>query len=152
MLKENYNDKKLKQKAFRFAENYTMGQLKGVKKSVDKEGIIKLAGKGMEYFLDPSRIVIGEINEDSFKDAIVPLYVYREQSPLAIQHLVLINIKGKLIIIKEMDNVLKVIEIKDRIIFAEFSTVAPDSPTYGCEICREVIKYQFRGDTLSIIK
>jgi hypothetical protein len=37
MLKGNYNDKKLKQKAFRFAENYTMGQLKGVKKSVDKE-------------------------------------------------------------------------------------------------------------------
>lgn len=147
-FKENSSDKKIRKQALLVAENYSMGQIKDVKKSIDKYGIIKLEGKGIVYFIDPSRIIMGEINEDSFKDAIVPLYVYREQSPLAIQHLVLINIKGKLINIKEMDNVLKVIEIKDRTIFAEVSTVARDSPTYGCEICREVVKYKYKDGEL----
>ncbi len=151
-LKEDPYDKKIIKQALRVAENYSMQQLKDEKKSVDKEGIIRLAGKGIAYFIDPSRIVTGEIDEDSIKDAIVPIYIVREHAALIIEHLVLINKKGKFINVKEMENVLKIIEIKDRIIFAEISTVAPDSPTFGCEICREVIKYQFRGNTFSIIK
>ncbi|HUU39596.1 MAG TPA: hypothetical protein VMW42_01505 [Desulfatiglandales bacterium] len=144
--------KKVKKQAIRVAEDYAKGKLKDAKKSVDKDGIIKLTGNGIVYFIDPSRIVMGEIDEDSDKDAIVPLYVFREQTPLLTEHLVLINKEGKLTNVKVMDNVLKIIAIKERMIFAEVSKVASDAPSFGCEICREVVKYQFSGDTLSLIK
>jgi len=151
-LKEDPSDKKIRKLALAIAEDYSMKQNKDLTRTVDEQGIINLAGKGVLYQIDPSKIVLGEINGDSFKDAIVPLIIFREPSNPMMAHLVLINRNRKLINIKVMDNVLKIIEIKDKIIYAEVSTVTPDSPLFGCEMCREVIKYQLKGDTLSLIK
>lgn len=151
-LKEGSSVDKIKKQAIRIAETYANGQLKEAKKSVSKDGLVVLSDSLTKCLIDPSRIVIGEIDDDTKKDAIVPLYILRDQTLVLTEHLILINRDGKFIIARVLDSEMKILSIKDRVIYAEISKLASDSPFSGCQTCKEIVKYQFRGDSLTIIK
>ena len=145
----NSSENKIKKQAITVGVKQARDQLKKAKKTISKDGLIVISDSDTKYLIDPSRIVIGEIDEDTNKDAIVPLYVFRDQKLALTEHLILIMKNGKFVIAKVLDSELKVLSIKDRVIYVEISKIASDSPYFGCKTCKEVIKYKFfKGDTL----
>jgi hypothetical protein len=149
--KVNSFEIKIRKQAIRVAENHVRDQIKEAKKTISKDGLIVFSNADTKYLIDPSRIIIGEIDQDSNKDAIVPLYFFRDQTLVLTEHLILIKKVGKLVIAKVLDSDMKVLSIKDRVIYVEISKIASDSPYFGCKICKEIVKYNFiGGDTLRI--
>lgn len=147
--KDNSSETRIKKQAIKVGETHARDQLKKAKKTVSKDGLIVISNSDTKYLIDPSRIVVGEIDEDTNKDAIVPLYVFRDQTLVLTEHLILIKKNGKFVIAKVLDSEMKVLSIKERVIYVEISKIASDSPYFGCKICKEVVKYKFlRGDTL----
>jgi hypothetical protein len=144
----NTPEEKIRNQVIITAIDYASGRLTDSKQSVDKNGIITLTEIGMSYIIDPAKIIINEIDEDSEKDAVVPLDILYGQTLVMKEHLILLNTGGKMVIAKTIYNVIKILKIEDRIIVAEISKVGMDSPTYGCAECIEVAKYQFRGGVL----
>ncbi|MCJ7447454.1 MAG: hypothetical protein MUO72_07175 [Bacteroidales bacterium] len=144
----NSPEENVRSQVISIATDYASAQLNNAKKSIDKDGIISMSGNGFSYLIDPSKIIISELDEDSEKDAIVPLNLFRGVTPVKTDHLILINKEGKLVIAKTIYNVIKILKIEDRIIVAEVTKVSMDSPTYGCSECIEIAKYQFREGEL----
>jgi hypothetical protein len=46
---------------------------------------------------------------------------------------------------------MKILKIKDRIIYVEIPKLPPDSPNYNCASCREVVKFKYLNGDLSKI-
>jgi hypothetical protein len=63
-------------------------------------------------------------------------------------HLIVLNSAGIYKVVKTMKDVFNIHAIKNRKIFAEVSTVSPDSPGFGCDECKEVVKYKYRDGEL----
>jgi hypothetical protein len=144
-------EENIRSQVISIATGYALAQLHNAKKSIDKDGIISMSGNGFTYLIDPSKIIVGELDEDSEKDAIVPLTLFRGATPVKTDHLILIKKEGKLAIAKTTYNIIKILKIEDRIILAEITKIGMDSPTYGCSECIEIAKYQFReGDLFRI--
>ena len=146
------SEKKLMKEAVSAGEGYVRGQLGKAKKTVSKDGLIVLSDPDSKYLIDPSRIVTGEIDDDSVRDAIVPVYLFRNQNLISTEHLFLINKNGRLTIATSVISDMKVLSVKDRIIFVEVPNVARDSPNFGCGICKDVVKYKYSGDSLSVVE
>jgi hypothetical protein len=115
------------------------------------DGSIIFSAGDKKCLIDPSNVIIGEIDEDSYKDAIVTIFTFQGQRLPLKEHLIFINKNGKLSISKELDGEMKFLSISDRTIFIETSKMAPDSPFADCQICKEIKKYKFiAGDTVRI--
>ena len=140
--------RKIREQVVAAAENYAMSQLNDAKRSVDEEGIITLFNDGIIYRIDPSKTVTGDLNGDSKKDAIISVLVSRMPIMDQPEHLILLNAKGDFIMAKVIDSEMKVIRIDNGVIAAEVSVISQDSPMYGCESCKEVVHYQFKGGEL----
>lgn len=130
------------------AIDYAGDQFKEAKETVQENGVISIGDNNLQYYIDPGKIITGIIDDDSKLDAIVPIYAYSGKFLLRTEHLILLKKGGEFKIAKVFEDVMKIIEIKDSIIFAEISKVAPDSPTYDCAICKEVIKYRYKNGDL----
>jgi hypothetical protein len=130
------------------AINYTRDKLKDAKKKVAEDGTINIGENQIKYIINPANIVTGLIDDDGDKDAIITISSYNGQFLLKIEHLILIRTNGKFKAPKIIEIDMKIIEIKDRKIFAEISKVALDSPNYDCSICKEVIKYKYKNGDL----
>ncbi len=145
------SEKKAAEEVTDFVVNFLQDKLKDTELPVEEDGMITVRGGGMGYMINCPKIVTGEIDEDRSIDAIVPVYVLRGQSLMSYEHLIVLNPAGKFVVGKTMSDVFNVIRIKNRNIFAEVSTVSPDSPGYGCEECREVVKYKYQdGDLVKV--
>ena len=151
-LKDDSFDKNIRKQAVKVAEIFAMSQLRDTKRTKSKNGLVIISADDSKYLIDPSKIVTGKIDEDTTKDAIVPVYIFRNQTLARTEHLILINKDKKFRIVKVLDSEMKVLAIKERVIYIEISKIASDSPNYGCNICKEIIKYRFTGDSLSKIK
>ena len=144
-------DRKIKKQVIKVAEAYVRKKIEKGKKSVSKDGLIVFSVNDTKCLIDPSRIMTGEIDEDPVKDAIVPLYYFRDQTLLSTEHVILLNKDGRYLIAKVLVFEMKLLAIKNREIIIETSKIASDSPYFGCEICKEVVKYKFvDGDTVRI--
>lgn len=129
------------------ATSYVSGQFEEATKSVDDNGIIRIGNRQMGYTIDPSTIIKGMINNDLKEDAIIPVSFYSGPFLQRTEHLFVMNTDEKSGVTKVLDTLMKVLEIRDGIIYAEVSKVAPDSPLYGCSLCKEIVKYRFsNGD------
>ncbi len=145
------SEQKIRKQATAIAENFVKEKLKDPAKNVTNTGLIIYSEGDTKCLVDPSYIVIGEIDEDSFKDAIVTIFTMVGQRLPLKEHLILLNKNGKLSISKELDGEMKFLSISDRTIFIETSHVAPDSPFADCQICKEIRKYKYvAGDTVRI--
>ena len=143
--KDSDGAEKIKRKVFRIAVRYAKEQLKDPGKKILENGAIVFSGSEMEYLVDPLSIVIGQIDRDTTVDAVITLHIFRNMILTAREHLIMINKGGRLMIATVVNGDMKLLSIKDRIIYVETSKVDPDSPYYGCELCKEVHKYQFVG-------
>lgn len=140
------------------AIDYIMGKFKESNKTVSKDGIVTivdnqinyvtLVDNQLKYVIDPSNIIVGLIDDDANEDAIITIYSFNGQSQSVPEHLILIKTDGKLMLNRVIESDMKIMGIKDRIITAEISKVAPDSPLDGCKRCKEIVKYQFKNGDL----
>lgn len=144
-------EKKIKKQVIRIAESRVRDQMKDARKTITKDGLILFSDGEMKCLIDPVYILIGEIDEDAYKDAIVTIFTFVGQRLRLKEHLILLNKNGKLSISKEFTGEMKFLKITDRTIFIETSHMAPDSPFADCQICKEIKKYKFiTGDTVRI--
>ena len=141
----------IKRKVMDIAINYAKNKLKDSKKSVEKGGIINIVNNQIKYVIDPSRIVVGLIDDDTNEDAIVSISSYNGQFLTTTEHLILIKSNGKFKITKVIERDMRVLKIKDRVIYVEIPKLPPDSPNYNCAICREVVKFKYLNGDLSKI-
>jgi hypothetical protein len=144
-IRNLHSEKKFRNKVLRIAVRHAKDQLKDPEKKILENGSIVFSGSEMEYLVDPLSIVTGQIDEDTTVDAVITLHIFRNMILTAREHLIMINKGGKLMIAGIVDGDMKFLSIQDRIIYVETSKVDPDSPYYGCELCKEVHKYQFVG-------
>jgi hypothetical protein len=145
---DNLSEKKIRKQVLTIAENYAMNQLKDAKKSIARDGIITLGDNQKSYVINPAKILIGLIDDDSVNDAIVSIDSYYRQYQVLTEQLILINTDGKLMLIKDIDTDITILGLKNRVITAEIHTHSRNSPLYNCAACKEIVKYQFRGGDL----
>ena len=158
------NDKKpgseysIKKEAMDVAIKYARDKFKEPKETVGKDGIVTIVDNQINfvtlsifqtrYIIDPSKIEIGLIDEDSDKDAIIYISSINGQDFETPEHLILIKTDGKLVLNRVIESNMKVLGIKDRIITAEVSTRSLNTPLRDCPVCKEVVKYQFKKGEL----
>jgi hypothetical protein len=141
----------IKRRVMDIAINYARDKLKDSKKTVEKGGIVTIVNNQIKYVIDPSKIVVGLIDDDPNEDAIVSISSYNGQFLATTEHLILIKSNGKFKVTKVIERDMTVLKIKDRIIYVEIRKLPPDSPNYNCAICREVVKYKYMNGDLSKI-
>lgn len=145
---KNKTDKKTRKEVISSVENYLKEKLNNPRVSVDQFKMICISDSVEGFQINQSKISIGKIDEDKVDDAIVPVYVLRGQSVMEYDHLVVLNSAGKYKVVKTMNDVFNIHGIKNREIIAEVSTVAPDSPGFGCNECKEIVKYRYKDGDL----
>lgn len=147
----NNSDQKIRKQVIDIAETYVKNKLKDAEKTVTNDGSIIFSSGDKKCVINPSYIIIGEIDENPLKDAVVSIFTFQGQGLPLKEHLILINKNGKLSIAKELDGEMKFLSISNRTIFIETSKMAPDSPFADCQLCKVIKKYKFiSGDTVVI--
>ena len=145
------SDQEIRKQVIDIAESYAKNKLKGAKKTVNRDGSIIYSAGDVKCVINPSYILISEIDEDSTKDAIVSIFTVQGQRLPLKDHLIMINKNGKLSIAKEMNGEMKYLSISNRTIYIETSKMAPDSPFADCQLCKVIKAYKFiGGDTVGI--
>lgn len=142
---------KIRKEAVLISEDYAKNQLIDAKISTNVNGFITIEDSLKKYIFDPSRIVMGFIDADSIEDAIVTLTSYSGEDVILMEHLILLNTNGKLMLIKSIEADMKILQLKDRIITVEVHTKPRTSPLYNCAACKAIINYKFsEGDLVKI--
>jgi hypothetical protein len=105
----------------------------------------------IKYFIDPTKIVNGLIDDDETEDAIMYVYSVTGEGIENPEHLIIIQTDGKFILSRVIESNMKILGIKDRIITAEVSSRSVNTPLRDCHVCKEVVKYKFKsGDLVRI--
>jgi hypothetical protein len=143
-----YIKPRIKKQIMGLAVEYATAKFTAAKQSVQKDGIVNVSDKQISYLIDPATIVTGLINDDSEEDAIITISCYKGKFLVNSEHLILLKTSRKFKLTGELDAVMKIILIKDKIIYAEISKYPADAPAYGCAICKEVVKYQYKDGGL----
>jgi len=147
----NNSDQKIRKQVIDIAETYAKNKFKGAEKTITNDGSIIFTTGDKKCVIDPSYIIVGEIDEDPLKDAVVSIFTFQGQGLPLKEHLILINKNGKLSIAKELDGEMKFLSIGNHTLFIETSKMAPDSPYADCQLCKVIKKYKFiAGDTVVI--
>ena len=147
----NNSDQKIRKQVIEIAETYAKNKLKVAEKTVTIDGSIIFSSGDKKCVINPSYIIIGEIDEDSMKDAVVSIFTIKGQSLPLKEHIILINKNGKLSIAKELNGEMKFLSISDRTIYIETSKMAPDSPFADCQLCKVIKKYKFIACDTAVI-
>ena len=141
-------ESKIKKKALAIAERYASAQLKNPEKTVSSSGAITLYDNQKKYIINPSKVFIGLIDEDSNLDALVSIISLRGQELDQIEHLIILRTNGKLMLIKSIESDMNVLQVKDGIITAQIHTKPRNNPLYYCSSCLEIVKFRFREGEL----
>lgn len=144
---------RVKKEVMDIATDYVAGKFKEAKKTVAKDGVITIGDNQISYVINPSKIVIGLIDQDANDDAIVSIDYYHGQSLVLTEHLILIYTDGQLKLNRVVESNMNILSIKDRVITAEIYTHSRNSPLRDCSACKEVVRYQFKqGELIRIDK
>jgi len=120
--------------------------------TVDAYGVIIIKDDLKRYRIDPSKIFVSQIDQNESKDVLVSLTSTYQQDIGMPEHLILLNINGKLTLEKVVEIDMKIVKLKDRIITGELHTKPRTSPLYNCSHCIEITNYQFLDGDLQKIK
>jgi hypothetical protein len=140
---------RIKKELSGIATDYARSQINGAKVTTDADGTIRIGNEKVKYVIDPSHIVTGFINDDAAEDAVISMEFFDGRFLVRTESLFLMNVNGKFEISLIDESIMRAIEIKDRIIYAEVSKVGTDSPTYGCPLCIRVVRYRFENNKLN---
>jgi len=143
---------RLKEQAVASAREHILEITRNGDVTVDKEGIITITAGRISYLIDPSAVLIEEINEDPLKDVIVPVTGFDDGGMLAKKHLIMINSDNAMLLDTVLTDVVRILKVEDGVIYAELSKVSMDSPYYGCAECVEIASYRFREGKLEKIE
>jgi hypothetical protein len=151
-IKENETPaEKIRKEAVSIAEDYALNQLKNGSIATDANGFITIKDSLRSYIFDPSRIVTGFIDSDSLDDAIVTVTSFSGQDIDLVEHLILLNTNGNLMLIRSFEADMKILRLSDRIITVEVHTKPRTSPLYNCAACKAIINYKYKeGDLVKI--
>jgi hypothetical protein len=117
----------------------------------NQTNFVTSADRQIKYIIDPSKIIIGQVDEDTYDDAIISLSCYIGQYLQNPEFLIITNSEGKLILNRSMESDMRIIGLKNRIITAEIYSHSRNSPLHNCGECKEVVKYQFKkGDLITL--
>jgi hypothetical protein len=139
---------RLKNESIDFATTYVMGKFKTPIKTISNDGTVTITEGQYSYIINPSKIYTGLIDYDNIEDAIVSLDYYHSQNIVLTEHLILINSENKLTLNRSIESDMKILSIKDRVITCEVYTRSRNGPLANCNVCKEVVKYQFRNGEL----
>lgn len=142
---------KIRKEAVAIAEDYAQKQLKNGRITSDANGFITVKDSLKSYIFDPSRIITGFVDDDSLEDAIVTITSFSGQDIDLVEHLILLNTNGNLMLIRSFEADMKILRLTNRILTVEVHTKPRTSPLYNCAACRAIINYRFRdGDLVKI--
>jgi hypothetical protein len=139
---------KVKEKAISISEDYVKTSLNNTKKSVSQNGTITIGDSLKRYIIDPSKIFTGLIDDDLTTDAIVTVISFKGDYLELIEHLIILNTNGKLMLIRSIESDMTILKLENRIITAELPTRPRSSPLFYCASCREIVNYEFRDGDL----
>ena len=145
-------ESKLKKEAIALAKDYASKQLKTPTITTDGFGIITIKDELKRYRIDPSKIMIGQIDLDESKDGLVTVTSTYQQDIGMPEHLILLNTNGKLVLEKVFEQDMKIVKLKDRIITGELHTKPRTSPLYNCSHCIEIVNFQYKDGDLVRLK
>lgn len=142
--KQGVTDKKMRDKIIAEAEAYVNTQLSDPQKAVSELGIIAISDRYTRYIIDPTAITPGNIDDDRKTDAIITLYVFRDQFQTVSQQLILLGSPGnEFTLAGTIESDMKIISIKNGIITADVPEHSRDTPLFNCPSCWEVVKFRF---------
>lgn len=145
------SEKKIRKQVIAIAEDYANKGLKETKKTIAPNGIIIIGDEQKRYLIDPAKIFIGLIDDDSKKDAIITITSFKGEYLDLIEHLIILNTNSKLMLLRAIESDMKILKLQDKVITAELPTRPRSSPLYNCTACREIVKYQFKsGDLIKL--
>jgi hypothetical protein len=145
-------EQKIKDRLLAVAEDYVSGQLKNPEKKVLKDSTIMIGDTMKRYFIQPSQVYAGLINEDETIDGVVSVTSLEKSGKMLNEHLIIINTGGKYLMVRSVESEMRILSVKNRVITADVPTHPVNNPLHDCPVCREVIKYQFRNGELVKIK
>lgn len=164
LLSCTHNDNKtgsgnsVKKEAMDIAVKYAKGKFKEAKETVAKDGIVTITDSQInyvtigdnqiKYVIDPTKIVVGLIDDDTNEDAIITISSFKGQYMEIPEHLIITKTDGKFMLNRSIESDMKIMGINDRVIMAEISTRSRNSPLRDCSVCKEIVKYQFRAGDL----
>jgi len=147
------SDNKNKTGFLSITEEYVSSNLGGDTTKLNLEnGIIVLGDEYKTYVIDPEKIFIGYLDQDTKKDAIVSLSIYLGNTEVTSEHLFIINTGGKLTLIRSLESDMRILNIEDGVITAEIPEHSRNSPLFNCPSCWEVVNYRFINGELSKIE
>jgi hypothetical protein len=145
-------ESKLKNEAVVIAKDYVSKQLKTATITVDGFGMITISDELKRYRIDPSKIIIGQIDQGDSMDGLVTITSTYQQDIGMPEHLILLNTNGKLALEKVFEQDMKIVKLKDRIITGELHTKPRTSPLYNCSHCVEIVIFQYKDGDLVRLK
>ncbi len=142
--KQGVINKKIREKIIAAAEAYVKTQLSDPQKAVSEFGIIAISDKYARFIIDPTAITPGHIDDDRNMDAIITLYVFRDQFQTISQQLILLGSPGnEFTLAGTIESDMKIISVKNGIITADVPEHSRDTPLFNCPSCWEVVKFRF---------
>jgi len=129
---------------------YLSSQLKKPKIEVGTNSI-KIWNEEMLYIVTTKDINIGLIDEDNTQDAIVSYLIVPTGKTKYRKHLLMLN-KGEMKVVCDFISEMKVMQISNRIVYAEIPKYGANSPLHTCDKCMNNIQYKLAGDSLQLIK
>ncbi len=114
----------------------------------EEDGLVTITNEVTGYKMNQDNITTGLIDEDSKEDAIVPFYTTSGKSIMGYYHMILMASADTFVVVKTVSDIFSIHDIKNRKRIAEVSVVSPDSPGFGCDECREVVRYRWNNDSL----
>lgn len=139
----NNSGTRIREEVMGIAENYIADNLGDTTKLILQDGTMIIGGDQKKYVLYPGMIFTGLIDEDTKEDAIVSIFPYQGNFEVTTEHLFIINISGKLTLLRIVESDMKILNIEDGIITAEVPEHSRNSPLFDCPSCQEVVKYRF---------
>jgi hypothetical protein len=163
---QNKNDtdkiNSVRKEAMEVAVKYAKDKFKESKVTVASDGTVTVSDSQIsfvtspdrlyKYIIDPSKTIIGQLDDNTSEDAIILLSFYIGQYLQTPEYLIITNDEGKLSLNRSIESDMRIISLKNKIITAEIYSHSRNSPLHNCGECKEVVKYQFRKGDLTIIK
>ena len=112
-------------------------------KAVSEFGIMAISDKYARFIIDPTAITPGHIDDDRNMDAIITLYVFRDQFRPFPSSLSCLAPGNEFTLAGTIESDMKIISVKNGIITADVPEHSRDTPLFNCPSCWEVVKFRF---------
>jgi hypothetical protein len=151
VVNDNSNFGAITKSIIETTKSYLSKGLQNPKISYENNGGLNISGDGVIYRIASSDINFGLIDEDSTPDAIVSYEIIPEGKAKYRKHLLMLN-KGEMKVIKDFASEMIVMQISNRVVFAEIPKYGSNSPLHTCNECKDHVKYKLSGDSLQLFK